>query len=83
MELIGKQIGFPGAYWEGSISEEEKKQLYKCTVRDNKLYIAWSRCLNGDQKRKDVPLLTGCGPTRDPRLRIGRHVGEDLAAEPL
>ena len=37
MELIGKQIGVPGAYWEGRMSEEEKKQLYKCTVRDFKL----------------------------------------------
>ena len=34
MELIGKQIRVPGSYWEGNMSAEEKKTLYKCTVRD-------------------------------------------------
>ena len=37
MELVGKQIGVPGAWWEGRMSAEEKKTLYKCTVRDFKL----------------------------------------------
>ena len=34
METIGKQIDVPGAFWEGRMSEEEKKTKYKCTVRD-------------------------------------------------
>ena len=47
MEIIGKQIDVPGAYWEGSMSAAEKKTKYKCTVRDFELAHAGALCIQG------------------------------------
>ena len=34
MEVIGKQVGVQGAYWDGRLSAEEKKTEYMCSVVD-------------------------------------------------
>jgi len=34
LEQLGKQVNIPGSYWQGRMSEDERKTLYKCTVRD-------------------------------------------------
>ena len=33
IELIGKTIKVPGSYWEGTMTADEKKQLYVCIIR--------------------------------------------------
>ena len=34
LEVVGEAIKVPGAFWEGSMTEDEKKELYICNVRD-------------------------------------------------
>jgi hypothetical protein len=33
-EAIGMCCAVPGSYWEGRMTEEEKKTLYKCAVME-------------------------------------------------
>lgn len=60
MELVGKQIGVPGAWWEGTMSAEEKKTLYKCTVRDFKPRQGRRARGRGGVRRRGQ--LTRCAP---------------------
>ena len=41
LDHVGKQIGVPGAYWEGRQTAEEKATIYKCTIRDFSALHKW------------------------------------------
>lgn len=32
LEAIGKLVGFPGDFWKGRMTEEERKTIYRCAV---------------------------------------------------
>ena len=34
LELIGTNLKVPGAFWEGRMTDEEKKTLYVCSIRE-------------------------------------------------
>jgi len=34
LEVVGTPINFPGSFWEGRMTAEEKKTLYVCVARD-------------------------------------------------
>ena len=36
-EHFGKQVGVPGAYWEGRMGAEERKTRFMCTMREFEL----------------------------------------------
>ena len=40
-EHFGKQVGVPGAYWEGRMSAEERKTIFMCTMREFELIHKW------------------------------------------
>ena len=40
-EHFGKQVGVPGAYWEGRMSAEERKTRFMCTTREFELIHKW------------------------------------------
>ena len=33
LEVVGTPINFPGSFWEGRMTAEEKKTLYVCVAR--------------------------------------------------
>ena len=41
LDHVGKQIGFPGGFWEGRQTAEEKATIYKCTIRDFSALHKW------------------------------------------
>ena len=40
-EHLGKQVAIPGSFWEGRLSDEERKTNYLCTIRDFELIHKW------------------------------------------
>ena len=42
LDHCGKAINFPGDFWEGRMSSEEKATLYKCVLRDFSALHKWA-----------------------------------------
>ena len=42
LDHVGKAINFPGDFWEGRMSAEEKATLYKCVMRDYSALHKWA-----------------------------------------
>ena len=40
-EHFGKQVAIPGSFWQGRMSEDERKTKYLCTIRDFELIHKW------------------------------------------
>lgn len=38
---FGRQMQVPGAYWQGRMTDEERKKLYRCTLREFELIHKW------------------------------------------
>lgn len=52
--VIGKQVGIPGSAWSGQMSLEEKRTIYKCTVREHSLLHKWTNSLDPPSEAWEV-----------------------------
>jgi len=76
LDEIGKLVSFPGSFWQGQMTDAEKKTRYKCAVRDFTVMHTWV----GGRKSQAFEMQE-MGSTGTGSLELGDASGEIFFVE--